>query len=144
MLKGGREMYFRKKEFIQVADGLQKQIFALKKELNSLHAGQLVCRERKGKIRRRSVLLNLSLRPIRHQKEQWFVNHTKLPCPSLFSSILKHTPWTASNLPDSESFYYFFVTVQCLRRFLRKFSSLFSSSLFWTHWRFFQFTAGKF
>ena len=50
MLKGGREMYFRKKEFIQVADGLQKQIFALKKELNSLNAGQLVCRERKGKI----------------------------------------------------------------------------------------------
>lgn len=43
-------MYFRKKEFIQVADGLQKQIFALKKELNSLNAGQLVCRERKGKI----------------------------------------------------------------------------------------------
>lgn len=43
-------MYFSKKEFVQVAGGLQKQIYNLEKELNSLNTGQLVCRERNGKI----------------------------------------------------------------------------------------------
>ena len=43
-------MYFRKKEFEQLAKELRQQICALEEELQSLRGGKLVCRERNGRL----------------------------------------------------------------------------------------------